>query len=112
MDLVDEKHVAFLKVGQQGSDVARFLDRRTGGRSQFRAHLIRDDVCERGLAQAWWTSEQHVVQGFATIARGLHVDTKILLDLPLSDVVLDTSWAQRQIELTIVVVGETVFHAR
>src|ERR1700741_3722919 len=112
MDLVDKKHVAFLKVGEQGSDVARFLNRRTSGRLQFRTHLIRADVGERGLAQAWWTSEQHVVERFATVARGFHIDTKILLDLPLADVFVDASWAQRQIELTIVIVGKTVFHAR
>ena len=53
-----------------------------------------------------------MVQRFTTIARRLHVDTKILLDLTLTNVFLDASWAQCQIELTIVVVGETVFHAR
>ena len=31
MNLVDEKHVAFLKIGQQGRDVAGLFDRRTGG---------------------------------------------------------------------------------
>src|ERR1041384_7672190 len=112
MNLVDEEHVAFLKVGQQGSDIAGLLNRWTGSRSQLRAHLVRDDVCECRLAQTRWTSEQHVVECFATIARGLHVDTKILLALALADVFMDASWAQRQIELAIVVVGETVFHAR
>ncbi len=31
MNLVDEEHVAFLQVGQQGGDVAGFFDRRAGG---------------------------------------------------------------------------------
>ena len=33
MNLIDEQHVAFLEVCQQGSDVAGFLDRWTGSRS-------------------------------------------------------------------------------
>ncbi len=49
MNLVDEEHVAFLKVRQQGSDVARFLDGWTGSRAQFGAHLVSDDVGERSL---------------------------------------------------------------
>src|SRR5687768_4221151 len=57
MDLVDEEDVAFLKVGKQSRDVAGFFDCRAGGRFQFRAHLVGDDVCERGFAEARWSSQ-------------------------------------------------------
>jgi hypothetical protein len=53
-----------------------------------------------------------VVQCFATIARGFHVHAQVLFDLALADVFVDASRAQRQIELAILVAGETVFHAR
>ena len=50
MNLVDEKHVAFLKVCQQGCDVAGFLDSWTSSRTEFGAHFIRDNVGERSFS--------------------------------------------------------------
>jgi hypothetical protein len=46
-----------------------------------------------------------VVERFAARARRLHVDAQVLLDLTLADVLVDASGTQREIELTIVVVG-------
>ncbi len=71
MNLVDEEHVAFLKVGQQGGDVAGFLDRRAGSGFEFGAHLVGDDVGESGFAETRWPSQQHVIERFATMARRL-----------------------------------------
>src|ERR1041385_2381109 len=109
MNLVDEEHVTFLKVGQQRCDVAGFLDRRTGRGFQLGAHFVRDDVGERRLTQTWWSSEQHVIECFAASARGFHVNAQVLFYLTLSDVLFDASGAQRQIELTIFVSGRAVF---
>jgi hypothetical protein len=53
-----------------------------------------------------------MVERFAPRARGLHIDAQVLFDLALPDVLLDASRAERQIELTIFVVGETLFHSR
>ena len=50
-----------------------------------------------------------MVQRFATIARGFHVDAQVLLDLTLADVFGDTSRAQREIELAILVAGKESF---
>jgi hypothetical protein len=44
-----------------------------------------------------------MIERFATCARGFHVNAQVLFDLPLADVVVDTSRAQREIELTIFV---------
>ena len=73
---------------------------------QLGAHFVGDDVCERGLAETRRAGEQHVIECFATIARGFHVDAQVLFDLPLADVFVDTSRAQREIELPILVAGE------
>ena len=95
MDLVDEKHVAFLQIGQQRGDVAGFLDCRTGSRTQLGAHFVRDDVGERRFAESWRAGQQNMVERFATSESGFHVNAQVLLDLTLADVFLDSSRAQR-----------------
>jgi hypothetical protein len=62
MDLVDEQHVARLEIRDDGDEVARLLQRRAGGRAHAGVHLVRDDVRERGLAEAGRTEEQHVIE--------------------------------------------------
>ena len=112
MNLIDEKDVAFLQFCQQGRDVAGFLDSWTSGRSQLGAHFVGDDVGERGLAQAGRAGQQHVIESFAAAARGLHIHAQVLFDLTLPDVFVDACRAQREIELAILVAGETIFHSR
>src|SRR5688500_9819564 len=97
MELVDEEQVAFLSAGKQGRNVAGSFGRRTGRRVQIRAHRGGDDVCESGFAEAWWSSQQHVIERFATVSRRLHVDAQVFFDLPLPDVLLDTRRTQRHI---------------
>src|SRR5262249_14735208 len=103
MNLINEEHVAFLKISEQRGDVSGLFDGWSGGRLEFRTHLVGDDVGERGLSQSWWTSQQHVIECFATCARGFHVNAQVLFDLPLADVVVDAGGTQREIELTVFV---------
>ena len=65
MDLVDEQHVLRLEVGEHRGEVARALEHRAGGLAQVDAELARDDVRERGLAQARRAEQQHVVERLA-----------------------------------------------
>src|SRR5204862_824618 len=80
----------------------------SGGGFEFCAHLVSDDVGERGLAQPWWPSQQHVIECFTPRPCSFHVNAQILFDLPLADVVFDASGTQRQIELAICVACRTV----
>ncbi len=61
VDLVDEQHVARLQVGQDRGQVAGALDHRAGGGAEADAQLARDDLRQRGLAQARRPVQQHVV---------------------------------------------------
>ena len=70
MDLVDEEHVAALEVGEDRREVARPLEHRTRGAANGDAHLVRDDVRERRLAETGRAVEQHVVEHVAARARG------------------------------------------
>ena len=87
MDLVDEQHVVRLQVGQQRREVAGALDHRPGGLAQVHAELVRDDVRERGLAEARRAEDQHVVERLAPVARRLDEDLHLRLDRRLADVV-------------------------
>ena len=70
VDLVDEQHVARLEVREQRREIARPLEHRTRGLVQGHAELVRDDVRERGLAEAGRPEEQRVVERLAAAARG------------------------------------------
>ena len=65
VDLVDEEDVVRLEVGEDRGEIAGALEHRPRGLAQVDAHLARDDVRERGLAQAGRPEEQHVVERLA-----------------------------------------------
>ena len=52
VDLVDEEHAARLERREEGGDVALALERRAGGLHERDVELGRDDLRQRGLAEA------------------------------------------------------------
>ena len=102
MDLVDEQHVAVLEVGEDRGQVARTVERGTGGRLEPGPHLVRDDLAERGLAQPGRPAEEQVVDGFAPLARPVDQERELLLDPLLSDELLERSRPERDVELGVV----------
>ena len=73
MDFVDEQNVALLQVGEKPGQVAGFLDGRSAGALEVRAHGLGDDVGQRGLAQPGRPAEQNVIDGFRALLRGATV---------------------------------------
>ena len=51
VNLVDEQHVVRFEIGEQGGEVAGALQHRARGLAQVDAHLVRDDVRQRGFAE-------------------------------------------------------------
>ena len=102
MDLVDEQHVVRLQVRQQRREIAGALDHRPRGLSQIDAELVRDDVRERGLAEARRAEDQHVIERLAPVARGLDEDLHLRLDRGLADVVGELLRAHGAIERSLV----------
>ena len=70
VDLVNEQHVARLQVGQDRGQVAGALDHRAGGGAEAHAELARDDLGQRGLAEARRAVQQDVVERLAARAGG------------------------------------------
>ncbi|MEY9591396.1 hypothetical protein ABIA06_003687 [Bradyrhizobium yuanmingense] len=85
MDLVDEEHVAFFEVGQEGGKIAGLGDHGPRGGAETDAELLRHDLRQRGLAEPRGTYEQHVVQRLAALARRFDEDREILARLRLAD---------------------------
>ena len=74
VDLVDEQHVALFQIGQQRREVAGLGDHRAGGGAEVHAELARDDLRQRGLAEAGRADEQHMVERLAR-ARAASMNT-------------------------------------
>ena len=95
MDFVDEQHVAFFEIGQERREVAGLGDHRAGGGAKADAQFARDDLRQRGLAEAWGTDEQHMVERLVTLARGLDEDRKVGARLRLANEFRQQLRAQR-----------------
>ena len=85
MDLVDEEDVAVFEVGEQRREIAGLGDDRTGGGAEADAQLLRHDLGKRRFAETGWTGKQHVVEGFAAIARRLDENAEVGARLLLAD---------------------------
>ena len=106
MDLVDEQHVVRLEVGEERREVAGALEHRTGRLAQVHAELVRDDVRQRRLAEARRAEQQHVVERFLALARGLDEDRQLAADLLLPDVLVEQARAQRALDDLLLHAGD------
>ena len=85
MDFVDEQHVALFEIGEQRREIAGLGNDRSGGGAEADAEFARHDLRQRGLAEPGRPDEQHMVQRFAALARGLDEDREIGTRLRLAD---------------------------
>jgi hypothetical protein len=98
MDFVDEQHVVRFEVGQHRRQVAGALQHRPRGLAQIDAHLVGDDVRQRGLAQARRPEQQHMVHRFGAPLGGLDEDFELAADLLLADVIGQPLGPQRALQ--------------
>src|SRR5262245_4959231 len=103
MNLVNEEHVAFFKIGEQRGQIARLFDHRPGRGFDLRAHLAGDYSGHCGLAETRRPIEQHMIQRLAARAGGLDEDAQIVLDLLLADVFAQDLRAQREFNLLLII---------
>ncbi len=85
MDFVDEQDVALLQIGEQRGEIAGLGDHRPRGGAEIDAQLARDDLRQRGLAEARRADEQHVIERFVARPCRLDEDRKIGARLLLAD---------------------------
>jgi hypothetical protein len=75
--------VLFEIVDDRG-EIGGALDRRTRGHVDVDAELACDDVCERGLAEAGRSREQHMVEHLGASAGGIDRHAEYFLGALLS----------------------------
>ena len=85
MDFVDEQNVALLQIGEQRRKIAGLGDDRPRGGAEIDAQFARDDLRERGLAEARRADEQHVIERLVPRPRRLDEDRKVGARLLLAD---------------------------
>ena len=98
VDFIDEEHVALLDVGEDAGEVARLLDLRAGGGVKLGAGSARNQVGQRGLAEAGRAGQQHVIEHIATLFGRLQHQQQAVLHLVLADELGKRRRAQRDIE--------------
>ncbi|KAF1056725.1 MAG: hypothetical protein GAK34_00134 [Delftia tsuruhatensis] len=94
VDLVDEQHIVGFEVGQQRRQVLGLFQHGAAGLAQVHAQLGRDDVRQRGLAQARRAEQQHMVQRLAALSGRADEDLQLLARLGLAHVLLQQLGAQ------------------
>lgn len=99
MDFVHEQDVAFVEVGEQGSQIAGLGDDRAGRGAKAHAHFLGDDLRQRGLAKAGRAEEEHMVQRLASRLRSLDKDTQIAARGFLPDKFVERFRAQRGVDI-------------
>ena len=101
VDLVDEEDVALVQVGQEPGDGRGFVEHRSGRRFDRGAHLLGDDVGERGLSEPGGAGEQHMIEGFTPAPGRRKEDREVFLDLPLPDELGEPFGPQRLFEVFV-----------
>src|SRR5256885_3539285 len=79
MDLIDEEDVAFTEIRESTNQIARFLERGSGGAADIHAELSRDELSESCLAETGRTEEECVVERLAAGESGVDVDAQRLV---------------------------------
>ena len=105
MDFVDEQHVALFQIGEQRREVAGLGDDRPGGGAEIHAELARDDLRQRGLAEAGRADEQHVIERLFARACRLDEHREVGARLRLPDELGEPLRAQRGVRVLVAALG-------
>ena len=101
VNLVNEQHIAFLKVGEQTGEVAGFFNGRAAGGLEVGTHGFGENVGDGGFAEAGRPVEQDMVERLAALLGGGDGDLQPLLHLRLAGEIGKEGGAQRHFKRRI-----------
>ena len=101
MHLIDEEDVVRFEGGQDRSDVALALQRRSRDRVNPAFHFDGHNERETGLAQSWWSGEKHVITRLTATARGSDEGLQLTHRVLLPDEITQPLRPQRTVDFTI-----------
>ena len=97
VDLVDEQDLPVTLLRENAGQIPLALQRGGLDHGDPSAHLLGDDVRQRGLAQAGRAVEEQVVERLVAALGGLDEDLEVVGDRLLADKVPERGWAQRDV---------------
>ena len=103
MDLVDEEDGVLLEIGKHASEISRPLDHRSRRCPNCYAHLVADDVRQRGLAEPGRTVEQHMIERFTATACSGNRDLQVIAQTILPNVLVERTRTQSRLVLRVLV---------
>ncbi len=90
---------------ERGDQVCPTRERRPAGGVHPGAHLLRDDIGERGLAQAGGPVQEHVLHRLLALTNGPDGDGQALDEVRLPDVLRHARGTERPVPLVDLGVG-------
>jgi len=94
VNLVDEKNVALLQVGEQRCQVTGAFHNRPGRAFEVDTHFESDDMCQGRFPESWRTAEQDVIDRITAMPCRFDQDTEIFFNLLLANVLIQRSRTQ------------------
>src|SRR5277367_2939795 len=101
MNFIEKEKIPRVKRREYGREIAFFFEERPGADFDRRTHFIGEDLRERGLPEAGWPVEQHVIERVATIAGGIHGDFQVFFYARLADEVFNLLRADGGVEARV-----------
>ncbi len=101
MNLIDKQHVARFQLDQNGSQIARAVDGRTGGDADVLPHFGRNNTGQAGFAKAGRAVEQNMIQRIMPPKRRADIDGQAVLYLLLAEILAQRARTQRGLNFHI-----------
>ena len=105
MNLVDKQHIARLKIGHQGRNVAGLFQNGPAGGFQLDTHFLRNNAGERGLAKARRAKDQGMVERFPAATRRREEDLHLLPHRTLPNVLIEPARSDRAVHRVFAMVA-------
>jgi len=102
MDFIDEENVPLAEIRQSSNEVAGFFEGGAGGAADIHTQFACDELSECGLAEAWRSKEQSVVQRLSASEGCIYIDAQGFLNPVLADEFGQTLGAERKLDYALV----------
>ena len=85
VNLIDEQDISGAQAGENCRQISGPLNGRSGGHLDADAHLVGNDVGQRGLAQSRRPVEKNMIERVTAATRRADQDLEVLLELALTN---------------------------
>ena len=102
VNLVHEKHIGRIEVGEDRRQIALDLNQRAGSRAKTGGHLVGNHRRQRGLSETGGTVEQDMIERLAPLAGRSDRNFEVFLDSRLPDIFVERLRPQGEVERNLI----------